>query len=167
MGSLDRWINYARARFDQALRTGHTELDELEAERESELAAKPWLRADGDTPSFDDARRRIEWQSAEAARLATERDRGGTAAVESPDSGPTSEGPGPQDTAATTSADADSTSVPPSGATNSSTTPISDPEVIAKEAELAGAKLELEARDRASAERLDAIRDELGIDSPD
>ena len=40
--------------------SAHDELDQLEAEREVELAEKPWLASDSEAPTFDEARARIE-----------------------------------------------------------------------------------------------------------
>lgn len=142
MGSFSRWLDYAKTKVEMAVRSGNRELDELEAEREAATADRPWLRADGDAPTFDEARSRIEWQAEQAARGAT---------PPSPDRGSMPAG-APTPGAA---------SPPPTAETA-----IASPEDQTRAAEVAGARLELDARQRESAARLDAIRDELGIDPP-
>lgn len=113
---VNRWMKYARARIDSAVGQGNRSLDRLEAEREADLADKPWLRSETDAPTLDEARARIEWE-AERQRKA----------------------PAPPATPAT-----------PAEPT----------------AEQAAAKVELEAQQRKSADRLDQIRRELGVDDP-
>ncbi|NLD75504.1 MAG: hypothetical protein GX643_02440 [Acidimicrobiales bacterium] len=148
MGNFTRWFNYAKARLDSAIGQGNQELDELEAERERELADKPWLRSEGDAPTFDEAKARIEWQAEQAARAAGEDVEGDPTHTSTPTPG---EPPSPSDGG---------------GSLASGSTPITSPEERAAAAEAAQARLEFEARERESAERLDAIRAELGIDPP-
>jgi hypothetical protein len=161
MPNISRWFNYAKARIDSAIGQGHRDLDELEAQREAELADRPWLASDTETPTFDEARARIEWEAEQAARRA-----GRDAAPERSDGpgGPTataSTGPAPSPTTGASAGPAPAdTAGDPEGAFPS-------PEERAAAAEAAGARLELEARQRESAARLDAIRAELGIDPPD
>lgn len=69
---IDRWLKYARARFDRAVGDGNRSLDRLEAEREAELADKPWLRSDGEAPTLDEARARIEHEADRQRRAAGE-----------------------------------------------------------------------------------------------
>jgi hypothetical protein len=60
---VNRWLHYAKARLDRAVGQGNRSLDRLEAEREVELADKPWLRSDAEAPTLDEARARIEWEA--------------------------------------------------------------------------------------------------------
>ena len=60
MSQWKRWWRYARARLDSAVRSGERELDRREAELEADLAAEPGLRSDAATPTFEEARARIE-----------------------------------------------------------------------------------------------------------
>ncbi len=115
---VNRWMKYARARIDSSVGEGNRSLDRLEAEREADVADKPWLRSETDAPTLDEARARIEWE-AERQRQA-----------------PT----------------------PPSSAPAEPT--------VEPTAEQAATRLELEARQRESADRLDRIRKELGIAEP-
>ena len=114
---VNRWMKYARARIDSAVGQGNRSLDRLEAEREADLADKPWLRSGTEAPTLDEARARIEWEA--------ERQR--KAAAPPPATPATPEDP---------------------------------------TAEQAAAKVELEAQQRKSADRLDQIRKELGVDEP-
>lgn len=113
-----RWWKYAQAKLSSAVEAENRELDALEAEREAELADKPWLAADGEAPTLDEARARIEWEAGQA------RDAG------APTSSPEPDAPEPV-----------------------------DPEV-------AQARVELDRQARESKARLDAIREELGVDPP-
>ncbi len=146
MPDVSRWMKYAKARLHAAIGQGHRDLDELEAQREAELADRPWLAAEGDAPTFDEARARIEWQAEQAARAAGNDDAapasGGPSAPDGPDATPGGDAPRP-------------------------TAPgLVPPEDRAAAAEAAAARLELDARERESAARLDAIREELGIEPP-
>lgn len=170
MPNISRWFNYAKARIDSAIGQGHRDLDELEAQREVELADKPWLRSTGDAPTFDEARARIEWEAEQASRRARgEADRPAEPPT-TPAHAPTGAGeaapvPGPGPAPARPAAQG---SGPDGAATGSSPlVPITSPEERAAAAEAASARLEMEARQRESAARLDAIREELGIDPPD
>jgi len=71
---VNKWVNYAKARIESAVGRGNDELTRLEAEREVELADKPWLRADAESPSLDEARARIEWEARRQQELAAERE---------------------------------------------------------------------------------------------
>lgn len=133
---VNRWLKYAKARFDRALGDGNRSLDRLEAEREAELADKPWLRADGDAPTLDEARARIEWE-AEQQRRTAGAPAAPSAGAAPPAGAPSPTGPGPR-----------------------------APEDVAADAEHEAARLELERRERASAERLAQIRAELGVEVP-
>lgn len=141
--NLSRWMGYAKARLESVVGRGNDELTRLEAEREVELAEKPWLRADAEAPTLDEARARIEWETRRQEELAAARD---AAPVESSTPSPaagagTGTGPG-------------------------APAPPADPEELRLDAEAEQAKLALEARDRAAAERLEEIRRELGVDAP-
>ncbi len=133
---VGRWLKYAQAKLTSAVRSGNAELDQLEAEREVELAERPWLASDSTAPTLDEARARIEWEAAQAAPAPP------TTAPEAPaaSDAPTSGAPTP----------------PPAPAAPSSGT----------EAEVAAAKLVLDQREREAKERLEAIRAELGVDPP-
>ena len=61
--NLGRWVKYARARLDAAVAQGERSLDRREAEREAELADRPWLASEADAPTLDEARARIEWEA--------------------------------------------------------------------------------------------------------
>ena len=143
--NINRWMKYARARLEDAVGKGNQELDRLEAEREVDLADRPWLRASGETPSLDEARARIRWETEQA-------DAGGTA-----EASPSVNADG--------EARSDDSPDPSATAPSKASEPRS-PEDLRADAEAAGARLELEARQRESTERLDAIRAELGIKPP-
>src|SRR5690349_11553305 len=68
--NLGRWLKYAQAKLNDAVSSGNRELDQLEAEREAEIADRPWLASDGEAPTMDEARARIEWEAAEQQRRA-------------------------------------------------------------------------------------------------
>lgn len=136
---LNRWFNYARARVNAAVGQGHQSLDRLEAKREADLADKPWLRSDSEAPTLDEARARIEWEADRQRR----------------------------DQASTSTADQNQ------DATSSASTPRAtpaaparSPQAIATDADQEAARLQLDRRQQASAERLEAIRAELGVDDP-
>jgi multidrug efflux pump subunit AcrA (membrane-fusion protein) len=145
---LNKWVNYAKARLESAVGRGNDELTRLEAEREAELADKPWLRSDGAAPTLDEARARIEWESRRQEELAAERDRMNAATA-----APEPSGTNPAE--------------PPAGvpAPSAPAAP-ADPEELRLAAEAEQAKLAIEERDRAAAQRLDEIRRELGVDAP-
>jgi hypothetical protein len=121
---VGRWWKYAQAKVNHVVSSSHRELDDLEAERELEVADKPWLRSDTATPSLDETRARIE------------------AATEASASSPADEA---------------------RHRSNAAPSPPSNP---AETAEVAAAHLELDRLARESAARLDAIREELGVDPP-
>lgn len=148
---VNKWVNYAKARIESAVGRGNDELTRLEAEREVELADKPWLRADAEAPTLDEARARIEWEARRQEELAAERDRMAAATDNPTSSDPPASGPA-------TPADASSPASAP--------TAPADPEELRLAAEAEQAKLAIEARDRAAAQRLDEIRRELGVDAP-
>jgi hypothetical protein len=54
-----RWLNYAKARVDSAVRDGDREMDRLEAEQEARAEGKPWLSSSGAAPTFDEVEARI------------------------------------------------------------------------------------------------------------
>jgi len=122
--NLGRWLKYAQARLQGTLDAENAAMDDLEAEQAAAVADKPWLASDREAPTFDEAKARIEWESAQQAERAAAAD-----------------GPGG------------------TSAAGSKAQPPEDPEVAA-------AKVELEERDRAAKQRLDAIRDELGVEPP-
>ncbi len=141
---VNRWLHYAKARIERAVGQGNEELDRLEAEREVELADRPWLRADGAAPTLDEARARIEWEAEHQRTLAASR-------------GATSGSDGGSE--AGTGAGASTPPASTSAGTGTGT-------ATAADAEQAGARLELERRERESAARLAQIRAELGVAAP-
>ena len=181
--NVNRWLKYAKSRIDAAVRSGNDELDDLEARREAERADKPWLSdhdSDSVSPSMDQVRARIEW---EAERQGVDAPRSGGGVPDRPDSPPETEAPAADDAGATTPADdakpdgdggdepteAGSTAAGAGGsqAEPSGSTPAPrSPEEQTADAEREMARLELEARQKASAQRLDDIRKELGVDPP-
>ena len=173
MANFNRWFNYAKAKFEATFAEGNRELDELEAERAAEVADKPWLSATGEAPSFDEAKARIEWEAEEAARRARASGDGGSRAPSAGDGavsgsvGPMNRDGGPVTPSAGTSGEGSSTSAAPGPVGDQAVgNPITSPEERAAAAEAASAQLEMEARQKESAARLDAIRAELGIDPP-
>lgn len=133
-----RWWKYAQAKLSSAVEAENRELDELEAERAAEVADKPWLAADGDAPTLEEAKARIEWE-AEDQRRRTESA-----------STPSAADPAPSTTAGS--------ATPAAPATGVAAEPV-DPDVAA-------ARIELDRQAREGAARLDAIRKELGVDPP-
>lgn len=129
---VGRWLKYAQAKLTRAVDDGNAELDQLEAERAERIADQPWLASDGETPTFDEAKARIEH---EAQRQAS----GGQA---SPPDGPPSPG------------SAESAPEEPVG------TEAEDPEVAAARIELDRRSREAAARLDAIREELGVGRDE-------
>lgn len=135
--NVNRWLKYAKDRIDSAVGQGNKSLDQLEAEREVELADKPWLRSDDKAPTFDEARARIQWEADQQARKADREPTDETRAADAPAPEDRPGGPAPR-----------------------------SPQQISEDAERESARLELEERQRRSAERLAAIREELGVEDP-
>lgn len=193
--NIDRWFKYAQAKLNDVVRSTNKELDELEAQREAEVADKPWLSSDAENPSFSDAKARIEWESnrqeelnrqaesrreeelrrqeelrhqatqqnkaedrdkAEQQGEAEDRDNAGDELVSDD---PRRDGSDPASDAR------DGASQPGSGTTSDVTFSPPLPS-SGDESEIAAAKIELERREREAANRLEAIRNELGIDPP-
>lgn len=153
---LSKWLAYAKARIRDAVRSGDAKLDELEARREAERADRPWLSEDGEELTFEQVRARIEWEE----RRAAERSGG-------PADGSPSPGPGRVEG---TSAEVGGSAEPRGdGAEDAAERPGPggrSPEEVAADAELEMARLQLEERERASRDRLEAIRRELGVEPP-
>lgn len=157
---LNRWIEYAKARVTSAVGKSNDELDRLEAEREVELADKPWLASDAAAPTLEEAKARIEWEAEEQRRRTEASD---------------AAAPAPTTSAGSTLTGADDSSQPtqPAG-TDAASTPGAPVELIASDPiadvlsspEGQQARLELDARQRAAEARLDEIRRELGVDDP-
>lgn len=142
--NVNRWLLYAKAKLDETLRSSNQELDRLEAKQEAERADRPWLGANSDAPSIDEARARIEWE-AEGAKRESAKDRDASA----PTGG--------------------STPAPASGAPRTGTGERrlpTDPLSEAEAAERSEARIELDARAKESAHRLEEIRKELGVAEP-
>lgn len=141
---VGRWFKYAQAKLDAAVRSGNDELDQLEAQREAELADRPWLASDGEAPTLDEARARIAWEAEQAQRGAA---------------------PPPPATAPPATAAGDPTT--PASDPDAPTPPAARPAPSSgTEAEVAAAKLVLEQREVEARQRLEAIRAELGVDPP-
>jgi hypothetical protein len=121
--NVGRWLKYAQAKLESMVSSSNTELDQLEAEQAARAEGKPWISSDGDAPTLDEARARIEWEAEEQRRRA-----------EASGAAPSSSVPGAPVEAP-------------------------DPDVLR-------AQLELDRRARESAERLEAIRKELGVEPP-
>jgi len=68
--SWKRWLKYARAKVESVVRSGNRELGRREAELEARQAGKPWLTSDDDSPTFEDAKARIEHESGTSGDLA-------------------------------------------------------------------------------------------------
>jgi hypothetical protein len=159
--NVGRWIRYAQARLARTTDDANAELDRLEAERDVELAERPWLSADAEAPTLDEARARIEWEArhqqevAEGKVPATD---GGPAAPDAPAS-PAPSGAADRPTGAAPSS-------PPAPGPAPASAPAPAPPT-AEEAELAAARIEIDRRAAASKERLAQIREELGIEPPE
>lgn len=151
--NINRWIKYARARVEVAVGKGNKELDRREAERDADLADRPWLRAADETPSLDEARARIRWESEQADAGAA------------PRANPVV-GTNPVADAGTRGGYSDDTTDGSAASAPSNISESRSPEDLRADADAAGARLELETRQRESAARLDAIREELGIEPP-
>lgn len=176
---VNRWLKYAKARFDAAVGSGNKKLDDLEARREVERADKPWLSGgdqDSVAPTMDQVRARIEW---EAERQGVDAPRSGGVPgrpedADQPD-GP-DRPPGPPSPEADPAPGTPAPGTTPTDTTTSDTTRPEEPttggtaprspQEQADDAEREMARLELEERQRASAQRLEEIRRELGVDAP-
>lgn len=166
--NIDRWFKYAQAKLNDVVRSTNKELDELEAQREAEVADKPWLSSDAENPSFGDAKARIEWESKrqeELNRQAAQRGKAEAAPVsEDPQR---SEDPKRDGSDPVAGADESRTSATQPGSGTSADATFSPPlPSSGDESEIAAARIELERREREAANRLEAIRNELGIDPP-
>ena len=159
--NLNRWLQYAKAKLDASVASGNEELDRLEADRKAAAAAKPWLAAEGDAPTVAEAAARIRWEAEQAKAAAPPTSEAEQVAPAQP-AAPSGSTPAPEAVAPPGPASAaDAAPSPGVGAPG----PL-DPIDAAEAAERSNARIELEARARESAERLDQIRKELGIDPP-
>jgi hypothetical protein len=192
---VNRWLKYAKARLDAAVGSGNKRLDDLEARREIERGERPWTEEhDGLAPTIDQVRERIEQEEARQGigGSGTTSGRGvpdrpePTAPAADPDPAPSATEPvEPAEPAPSVAPDhpnepaADDTPSPVSptpetppaeAAPTAPATPAGpaprSPQEQAEDAEREMARLELEARQRASADRLDEIRRELGVEPP-
>lgn len=146
---VNRWVKYARARIDAAVGQGNEALDRREAEREADLADRPWLAADGTAPTLDEARARIRWEAERQERATQDEPTDGEAA---------------NDVAAA----APGAPTPPGGSAGDHDGPSPrDPAEVARDAEREGARIELDERSRQAADRLAQIRKELGVEGTD
>lgn len=179
--NVNRWVRYAKARIDAAVGQGNESLDRLEAERQAELAERPWLAADGTAPSLDEARARIEWEARQQEALQSQRSpsdaasadiepdaetdtdtAGGSPAGRVPSVG-SSAAPGGIGEADMPGKTGGAAEIGRSMQTHAGPR---SPQRPAVDAEHEAARLELEDRSRRSADRLAEIRRELGVDDP-
>ncbi len=59
----ERWLKYAKAKLDDSVRRGNDELDRREAELDARRRERtPWA-GDGDAPTFEEAKARIEHEA--------------------------------------------------------------------------------------------------------
>jgi hypothetical protein len=150
--NVNRWVRYAKARIDAAVGQGNESLDRLEAERQAELAERPWLAADGTAPSLDEARARIQWEARQQETLRSQRSPSDAASADIE-----------PDARTGTDTGADTAGIGRSMQTHAGHR---SPQRVAADAEHEAARLELEDRSRRSADRLAEIRRELGADDP-
>ena len=137
----ERWLRYAKAKLDDTVKKGDAELDRREADQRARAEAEPWLASEGDAPTLDEARARIEHQ----ARQAEEAQRSRDAAKPSLAEEPTSDGP--------------SDPAPAGPAAPSAPPPLAtDPQL---------GSIDFAAQQRAADQRLAAMRKELGLDADD
>lgn len=152
--NVSRWLKYAKARLDDTVKSSNEELDRLEAKREAEAADRPWLRPEGDTPTLDEATARIAWETERQAKAEAEV----KAKSQAKARGSAASGPDGSRAEADDGDDHD-------GVATSSRGPF-DPVDAADAAARSTARLELDQRAKESAERLEQIRRELGVDDP-
>ncbi|HYI61338.1 MAG TPA: hypothetical protein VEW93_05990 [Acidimicrobiales bacterium] len=142
-----RWLRYAKAKLDSTVRESERELDRREAELEARAEGKPWLSSSGDAPTFDEARARI----ADRARQSGT----GPGSPAGPAGGAGAAAPGGSGASASRPGS-------PARASGPGSEPAPEGGGSSEEA------FDVEAQRRAGAERLAAIRDELGLaDDPD
>ncbi|HEX7133333.1 MAG TPA: hypothetical protein VF228_12200 [Iamia sp.] len=93
----ERWLRYAKAKLDDTVTRGDAELDRREAEQRARAEGKPWLSAEGDAPTLDEARARIEHQARQAEEAQRARDAETPSLAEEPTSDAPAEpaAPGP------------------------------------------------------------------------
>ena len=175
-----RWWKYAQAKLNGAVSAENAELDQLEAEQRANAEGKPWLSSDGGAPTLEETKARIEWE-AEEQRRKTEvasNDQPAAAAPIAPPASPTdpaSSVRAANQTHTATPADPTDRSVPgaPVQPSTSAVDPKIAPDLAAIEnameptdPDVTRARIELDRRARESAARLDAIREELGVEPP-
>lgn len=68
---LNRWLKYAEAKVKSVVTSSDDKVAKREARLEAEMAEKPWLRSDGESPSFDDVKARIETEAPTAPKTTT------------------------------------------------------------------------------------------------
>ncbi len=159
---VNRWVKYARARIDAAVGQGNEGLDRREAEREADLADRPWLAADGTAPTLDEARARIRWEADRQERAARSETAGGSDATGEDDTA-AGEPPAERGKPAPGRGKVATGNGPASGGTSTGDG-ARDPADLERDAEREGARIELEERSRRAADRLAQIRRELGVD---
>lgn len=145
---VGRWLKYAQAKLGRAVQDANAEMDDLEAQQQARAADRPWIAADGEAPTLDEAKARIEWEAEQQRQLAEEAERAERAKAAPPAEARASADPAPS------AASADAPTAPP-------------PEANAEDPDLARARLELDRQAREGRERLAAIRKELGVEPPE
>ena len=73
--NVGRWLRYAQAKVNDAVRSTEQDLARREAAREVEQADKPWLGDDARAPSLETTRARIAWEAEQAEGAQRERSR--------------------------------------------------------------------------------------------
>jgi hypothetical protein len=68
---LNRWLKYAQAKVTSVVKSSDDEVARREARLEAEMAEKPWLRSDSESPTFDEVRERIERETPRPSASAT------------------------------------------------------------------------------------------------
>ncbi|HWJ97301.1 MAG TPA: hypothetical protein VNQ33_04020 [Acidimicrobiales bacterium] len=83
--NVGRWWKYAQAKLNSVVSSSHAELDRLEADQAARTADKPWLASDGEAPTLEETRARIEWEAEEQRRQAEARAAADVEAADSPE----------------------------------------------------------------------------------
>jgi len=93
--NVGRWWKYAQAKLNSVVSSSNDELDQLEAEQAARAEGKPWLSSEGEAPTLDEARARIEWETEEQRRRADAAE-AAAAPSDAPATGPTDDAADPE-----------------------------------------------------------------------
>lgn len=167
----ERWLRYAKAKLDETVTRGDAELDRREAELAARAEAEPWLAGDGDAPTLDEARARIEHHArqaeqarrAKATRQAEQARRARTsrqAERPRPAKGDGETAGTANDASANAGPEADPPDDEPPPSPGATVPP--EPPRLATDPQLGS--FDFDAQKRAADERLAAMRRELGLD---